>query len=55
MSHPCTPLLTADTWPHSLDDSHARKDWGWSHDYELPHMVKDMVQRLAPGNQPLRT
>ena len=23
----------ADSWPHSIDDSEARKDWGWSHSF----------------------
>eukprot|EP01089_Gocevia_fonbrunei_P017750 TRINITY_DN5848_c0_g1_i3.p1 TRINITY_DN5848_c0_g1~~TRINITY_DN5848_c0_g1_i3.p1 ORF type:complete len:217 (+),score=41.64 TRINITY_DN5848_c0_g1_i3:418-1068(+) len=36
----------ADSWPRSLDDSKAREDWGWSHNYDLPTMVKDMIHRL---------
>jgi nucleoside-diphosphate-sugar epimerase len=38
----------ADSWPMSLDDSEARKDWGWSPKFDLPMMVKDMVDRLRP-------
>ncbi|MDD1757040.1 MAG: NAD-dependent epimerase/dehydratase family protein [Methanomassiliicoccales archaeon] len=38
----------ADSWPMSLDDSEARKDWGWSPKFDLPTMVKDMVDRLRP-------
>jgi nucleoside-diphosphate-sugar epimerase len=38
----------ADSWPMSLDDSDARKDWGWSPKFDLPMMVKDMVDRLRP-------
>lgn len=36
----------ADSWPMSIDDSEARKDWGWSHDYGLPRMVEDMLSKL---------
>ncbi len=36
----------ADSWPQSIDDSQARKDWGWKHEYDLPAMVKDMLANL---------
>jgi len=36
----------ADSWPKSLDDSKARKDWGWSPKYDLDSMVKDMLIKL---------
>ncbi len=36
----------ADTWPRSIDDSQARKDWGWKHEYTLEKMAKDMLQKL---------
>jgi nucleoside-diphosphate-sugar epimerase len=36
----------ADSWPMSIDDSEARRDWGWSHDYDLPKMVDDMLSKL---------
>jgi nucleoside-diphosphate-sugar epimerase len=36
----------ADSWPNSIDDSLARKDWGWNHVYDLPRMTKDMVENL---------
>lgn len=36
----------ADSWPGSIDDSVARKDWGWSHDYDLKKMVKEMLDNL---------
>lgn len=25
----------AESWPSSIDDSQARSDWGWKHDYDL--------------------
>lgn len=36
----------ADSWPKSIDDSIARKDWGWKHEYDLPKMTKIMVESL---------
>lgn len=37
----------ADSWPASIDDSSARKDWGWHHDYDLEKMTIDMLRHLA--------
>jgi len=36
----------ADTWPHSLDDSAAREEWGWKPLYDLPRMTKDMIEQF---------
>ena len=36
----------ADGWPGSIDDYHARTDWGWQHDYELPDLVQVMIANL---------
>lgn len=36
----------ADSWPHSIDDSQARADWGWEHAIDLKTMVKEMVEHL---------
>ena len=36
----------ADSWPQSIDDSVARKDWGWKEEYDLPAMTKDMLENL---------
>ena len=36
----------ADTWPQIIDDSHARKDWGWEHKFDLATMTKDIVESL---------
>jgi len=33
----------ADSWPQSIDDSVARNDWGWKHEYDLPKMTEDML------------
>ena len=36
----------ADSWPDSIDDSCARKDWGWQHDYSLEKMTADILKHL---------
>lgn len=36
----------ADSWPESIDDRAAKADWGWDTDYDLPLMVKDMLEHL---------
>jgi len=36
----------ADSWPQSIDDSVARKDWGWAHEYDLERMTEDMLKNL---------
>lgn len=36
----------ADSWPASIDDSVARKDWGWKEEYNLTGMTKDMLKNL---------
>jgi len=38
----------ADSWPMSMDDTVARNDWGWSPDYDLTRMTKDMIDKLTP-------
>jgi nucleoside-diphosphate-sugar epimerase len=37
----------ADSWPASIDDSEARKDWGWKHTFDLETMTKDMLEHLG--------
>ena len=36
----------ADSWPRSIDDSKARQDWDWKHEYNLPKMVEVMLREL---------
>ncbi|MCC8410431.1 NAD-dependent epimerase/dehydratase family protein [Mucilaginibacter sp. UR6-1] len=36
----------ADSWPKSIDDSQAQKDWGWKAEFDLPKMVEDMLLNL---------
>ncbi|MFN0214356.1 MAG: NAD-dependent epimerase/dehydratase family protein [Saprospiraceae bacterium] len=37
----------ADSWPASIDDSAARKDWGWKPEYDLDAMTRDMLLHLG--------
>ena len=36
----------ADSWPSSIDDSVARKDWDWQHSFDLDAMTKVMLDEL---------
>ncbi|MBB1287020.1 NAD-dependent epimerase, partial [Flavisolibacter sp. BT320] len=36
----------ADSWPGSIDDSVARKDWGWNPEFTLTKMTTDMLDNL---------
>jgi nucleoside-diphosphate-sugar epimerase len=36
----------ADSWPQSIDDSDARKDWGWKHLISLEEMTEIMIHNL---------
>ena len=37
----------ADSWPSSIDDSVARKDWNWQHDFDLNEMTGEMLKQLT--------
>jgi len=37
----------ADSWPQSIDDTEARADWGWQHEYDLDRLVNVMLANLA--------
>jgi nucleoside-diphosphate-sugar epimerase len=36
----------ADSWPRSIDDSQARKDWGWKHKFDLAKMTEEILKNL---------
>lgn len=36
----------ADSWPQSIDDSVARDDWSWKHEYDLGKMTKIMLKEV---------
>lgn len=37
----------ADSWPQSIEDVSAQKDWGWKAKYDLNLLVKNMLENLA--------
>ena len=36
----------ANSWPKSIDDAEARQQWGWTPEYNLEKMTKDMLENL---------
>ncbi|MDH4100368.1 MAG: L-threonine 3-dehydrogenase [Nitrospirota bacterium] len=49
MSYKVDPVrqAIADSWPHHMDDSAARREWGWKPEYDLAAMVKEMLEKLG--------
>ncbi|CAJ0588278.1 unnamed protein product [Cylicocyclus nassatus] len=41
----------ADSWPNSLDDSEAKKDWGWHIEYGMDEMVEVMLALIQRNAQ----
>ncbi len=37
----------ADSWPTSIDDSFARADWNWQHQFDLESMTVEMLENLG--------
>jgi nucleoside-diphosphate-sugar epimerase len=44
----------ADSWPASMDDSAARKEWGWAPAWDMAAMTRDMIEHLRAhlGGEP---
>ena len=36
----------AESWPQSINDDHARNDWGWNPNFNLSQMVSDIILNL---------
>ena len=36
----------AASWPSSIDDSEARKDWNWKHQFDLAAITKEMLKNI---------
>lgn len=43
----------AEGWPQSIDDSLARRDWGWQPQFDLDGMTEDMLQHLRAAKASL--
>ncbi|OIQ30927.1 MAG: NAD-dependent epimerase [Bacteroidetes bacterium MedPE-SWsnd-G2] len=41
----------ADSWPKSIDDSRAREDWGWKHNFDLEKMTEEMLTNLSKSEE----
>ncbi len=41
----------ADSWPSSIDDSRAREDWGWQHEFDLDKMTQEMLEGIKEVHQ----
>lgn len=50
--HPDFRQSIADSWPGSIDDSVAQKDWNWKARFDLGTMVEIMLQNVVPVAQP---
>ena len=42
----------ADSWPRSIDDSAATRDWNWRPDFNLDNMSADMLAELGKTVKP---
>jgi threonine 3-dehydrogenase len=42
----------AQSWPESLDDTQARKDWGWKPRFNLAKMTEDMLNQVKKKYSP---
>jgi nucleoside-diphosphate-sugar epimerase len=40
----------AESWPQSIDDTKARKDWGWKPEFDLSRMTREILEKL-PAHQ----
>jgi len=36
----------AESWPESIDDTAARSDWGWKHEFGLDEMTEIMLKEV---------
>ncbi len=44
--NPDSRQAIADSWPQSIDDSVARKEWGWKPSFDLKKMSEEMIVNL---------
>jgi nucleoside-diphosphate-sugar epimerase len=44
--HPDFRQAIAESWPRSIDDSMAKKDWGWEPEFNLENTTVEMLKHL---------
>nr|CAD7441442.1 unnamed protein product [Timema bartmani] len=49
---PDSRQLIADSWPQVFDDSEARNDWGWKHQYDIDKLVQAMITEVKEKVKP---
>ena len=37
----------AESWPDKMDDTCARREWGWAPNYDITRMTQDMLEKLS--------
>ncbi|MFZ6050810.1 NAD-dependent epimerase/dehydratase family protein [Halocola ammonii] len=45
----------AASWPNSINDARAREDWKWSHRYDVPELVHEMISAIRLKNSQTET
>ena len=40
----------AKSWPSSINDQEARKDWGWKEEFDLKKMTLKMIEGIRSNN-----
>lgn len=45
----------ASSWPNSINDEHARNDWRWTHRYNVPELVHEMISAIRMKNSQTET
>ncbi|MDX1326720.1 MAG: NAD-dependent epimerase/dehydratase family protein [Arenibacter sp.] len=48
--HPDFRQDIADSWPSSIDDSEARKDWNWKSEFDLEQTTEEMIKNLRSSD-----
>ena len=44
----------ANSWPNSMDDKCAKDEWGWSPEFDIDMMTKDMIEKLRIKNKKIK-
>lgn len=47
MTNLAQTFTIADSWPYALNDDSARRDWNWTHHYDLDRLCRAMFAKLA--------